>query len=308
MILRNSRLTVEIADLGTAYQGPRFDWTGFIVQVTLDHQHTFCGPESPLKGHGTGGIGLCGEFGISHPVGYHDARPGEKFPKLGVGLLTRPDNDWHDFAADYEMKSFPVRTQKSDTRVVYEMDPLPCRGYEARLSKTVQIRGNTLDIFCELENVGTKPLRTREYNHNFIAINGQPVGPGYRLRFAEGIAFAPDELSPLLTHSNGEICWKSPVPTDFFCPASGPFEATGPAWELIHEPTGGGMNETVDFSIAHLGLWCAPHVIAPEVFVSIDLSPGERQSWRRSYEFFAQGKNSALHFQSPFLTPGRSHG
>jgi hypothetical protein len=35
VILSNDRLRVEIADLGTVYQGPRFDWTGFITQVTL---------------------------------------------------------------------------------------------------------------------------------------------------------------------------------------------------------------------------------------------------------------------------------
>ena len=285
MILCNSRLSVEIADLGTTYQGTRFDWTGFVVQVTLDHQHTFCVPESMIKGQGTGGMGLCGEFGISFPVGYHDAQPGETFPKLGVGLLTRPENEDHDFAADYEMKSFPVRTQKSDDRIVYEMDPLPCRGYEARLRKTVQIRDNILEISCELENVGTRPLNTHEYNHNFIAINGQPAGPGYMLRLADGIALPPDDLSPLWTRSDGAVAWKSPVSAEFLCPVPGPFTATGPAWELIHEPTGVGVKETVDFPIAHLGLWCAPHVIAPEVFVTISVAPGECQSWKRSYEF-----------------------
>jgi hypothetical protein len=287
VILHSSRLAVEIADLGTTYQGTRFDWTGLITQVTLDGRHTFCQPESLVKGRGTGGIGLCNEFGVFYPVGYHDAEPGETFPKIGVGLLTRPTLDHHDFAINYEMKPFPVRVKQSDSRVVYEMDPLPCRGYETRLRKTVQLSESGIDIFYELKNVGTKAIHTHEYNHNFVSIDGSPSGPAYLLRLAKGIAFAPDEFSPLLTHSDGDVRWKSNVVENFLSPAPGAFKVTGPAWELIHEPSGVGLRETVDFPIAHFGLWCAPHLIAPEVFITIDLSPGELQTWTRHYDFFA---------------------
>ncbi|MFD1908517.1 hypothetical protein ACFSQ7_37740 [Paenibacillus rhizoplanae] len=86
-ILSNGVLTVEIAEVG-AYGGTRFDWTGFITGVTLEQGgHTFCVPESLVPGQGTGGIGLCNEFGISRAIGYEDAAAGEWFPKFGIGLL-----------------------------------------------------------------------------------------------------------------------------------------------------------------------------------------------------------------------------
>ena len=69
MQIVSSRLAVEISEPGTLYRGARFDWTGFVTQVTLDQQHTFCAPEALPGGRGTGGMGLCNEFGIRQPLG-----------------------------------------------------------------------------------------------------------------------------------------------------------------------------------------------------------------------------------------------
>jgi len=91
LTLKNDRLTVEIARPGSIYTGTRFDWTAFITQVTLDQTHTFCVPESDQPGQGTGGVGLCNEFGIEQAIGYDAAHPGECFPKFGIGLLVKPE-------------------------------------------------------------------------------------------------------------------------------------------------------------------------------------------------------------------------
>ena len=53
--LANHRLQVEIAEPGEVYHGSRFDWTGFITQVTLDGEHTYCVPESLVPGQGSDG-------------------------------------------------------------------------------------------------------------------------------------------------------------------------------------------------------------------------------------------------------------
>src|SRR4030043_185045 len=88
--IHSDQLAVEIAQPGSLYSGPRFDWTGFITQVTLvspeGTRHTFCVPESLEPGKGTGGWGLCNEFGNDKAIGYTDAQPGAAFPKLGICL------------------------------------------------------------------------------------------------------------------------------------------------------------------------------------------------------------------------------
>ena len=41
ILLCSDRLAVAIARPGTIYRGTRFDWTGFITQVTLEEKHIF---------------------------------------------------------------------------------------------------------------------------------------------------------------------------------------------------------------------------------------------------------------------------
>jgi len=78
--LENGRLNVEIARPGSVYNGSRFDWTAFITKIVLDNKYSFCAPESEIPGQGSGGFGLCNEFGINTPIGYDEAKPQEKFP------------------------------------------------------------------------------------------------------------------------------------------------------------------------------------------------------------------------------------
>jgi hypothetical protein len=234
---------------------------------------------------GTGGIGLCNEFGIFKPIGYDDAQPGEQFPKLGVGLLTKVDNVPYDFGVTYEIEPFPVSVQPGADRVVYVVEPLPCRGYEARLRKTVQLRGAALDVVYELENTGKRAIRTSEYNHNFVAINRHAPGPGYRLRLPKNAVVA--DAPPVLAIEGNDVRWRETLPGQIHCSAPGPHKQTdAPFWELVHEPDGVGMSETVDFPVEKFSLWCPPHLIAPEVFVAIDLEPGARMTWTRRYAFF----------------------
>lgn len=102
--LSNGVLSVDIADIGEDYKGTRFDWTGFITQVTLEKgNHTFCVPESLKEGEGTGGSGLCNEFGISRAIGYDEAPIGGWFPKPGIGLLQKLDSQSYSFISEYPL-------------------------------------------------------------------------------------------------------------------------------------------------------------------------------------------------------------
>ena len=60
-----------------------------------------------------------------------------------------------------------------------------------------------------------------------------------------------------------------------------------PQFELLHTPSGVGMREFDDFSPCRVAVWGTRHVISAEIFYSIDVQPGEVQSWTRRYEFFS---------------------
>ena len=90
ILLGNSILRIEIDKPGQNYRGSRFDWTGKITQITFDNKYTFCTEETlDSKLVNIRGRGLYNEFGISQALGYNECKPGEKFSKVGVGLIKK---------------------------------------------------------------------------------------------------------------------------------------------------------------------------------------------------------------------------
>lgn len=290
-ILSNGILTVEIAELG-AYSGTRFDWSGFITGVTLEQGgHTFCVPESLVPEHGSGGIGLCNEFAISRAIGYEDAAAGEWFPKPGVGLLQKQSDEAYDFFRKYPLIPFTINQELSRHSVTYTVQPMECRGYSMRLTKTITLNEDRLDIAYEIENVGDKPLRIEEYIHNFVGINGAAVGGEYELRLPGTLRIAAPESSytdNLLSLSGNSLTWKEEPDRPFYCRLEGWENAAADHyWELVHKPSGAGIRESGDFTAERIILWGEKHVISPEVFIDITILPRHSKGWKRSYQFFA---------------------
>lgn len=273
---------MRIAKPGAAYSGPRFDWTGFVTQVTLDGKVSFCQREDDAN-EGTGGAGLCNEFGIFAPVGFDDAKPGEWFPKIGVGLLQRPDRRPYSFARPYELRPFPISVTTRPASVTFRVTPVECRGYAVSLVKTLRVRANRLTVTYKLRNTGCKTVATHEYCHNFIAVNAAPIGPDYTLE----LPFKPDlggRRDGVAAHGTS-VTWPHTPHGAFFHPMERPSRKAGLAWELRHGPTGATVRETTDFPWLRFTLWGTHRVVSPEVFVRILLRPGESMSWKRVYDF-----------------------
>lgn len=294
IVLKSDRLNVEIAVPGTNYRRTRFDWSGWVSQATLDGETTFCALESLVPGEGTGGGGLCNEFGNGEPIGYDDCAAGESFPKLGVGLLTRPDDGRYDFFRPVPLEPFETsfETAADGRSVVFRQAPKPCRGYAAELVKTLSVAGNRLTIAYELRNAGEKRIETSEYNHNFVRIGGADIGPDYEMTLPIVSAFEstkPDR--PILSQEGDKLRWlRTPEAGESFYALARAFEpAPGlPSWTLVHKSSGAGMRETIDRPLLRLAVWGQTHVASAEMFVDIALEPGETMSWTREYEFFRE--------------------
>jgi hypothetical protein len=292
IVIRSSRLAVEIAAPGTVYNRTRFDWSGFVTQVTLDGSHTFCVPEDYDPNAGTGGIGLCNEFGIEKHIGYADARPGESFPKLGIGLLTRPNDAPYNFFKPHEIaQRFPIHIETGENQARFTVDPIDCQGFAARETKTLSVADNCLQIAYRLENVGRRPLITHEYCHNFVGIDQQPLSEDYRLHFPYPVKFEEipgldSMISNVLRVDGQDIRWKWTPQKAFYCRPIGFYQTSQPQWELKLEKSGVGMREYDDFAPARVALWGTTHVVSAEIFIDINLHPGQSQTWTRRYEFF----------------------
>lgn len=284
-ILKNNRLKIKIDYPGNNYNGSRFDWTGFITAVILDNKYSFCTSESLVANQGSGGVGLCNEFGIDTPIGYHIAKPGEKFPKLGIGLLTRPDEADYFFFDKYQVSPFAVEIIEEPNGIIFISKPLVCNGYAIKMTKKLSIKDNILKISYQLENVGAKLIVTEEYCHNFISINQNLVGSGYVLKFPYNINIK--KVPNVLTFKNNEITLNKVPKKDFHCHIEGFNSVNKHYWELVFKPLKVGVREHSDFSVKSVALWGTTHVISPEVFIDVNIKPGQTQQWTRSYEFFS---------------------
>lgn len=289
IILHSDRLEVEIAQPGSAYSGTRFDWSGFVTQVTLDGSHTFCVPEDYTPGKGTGGIGLCNEFGIDMPVGFSDTQPGDCFPKLGIGLLTRLDKPDYSFWYPHLIaRLFSIQVESGLDSATFTVQPIDCSGYAARLVKTLSVSANHLTIQYTLENTGSRPILTNEYVHNFVGINKQTIGPDTILSFPQAVELeSTSEMTAILHPSGNEMTLRSEPQTPFYCRLTGLAPSDQPQWTLVHTRSGVTMSESVNFAPIRIAIWGTTHVISVEVFHEINLQPGESTSWLRRYEFCA---------------------
>lgn len=320
--IHSDQLTIEIAPPGYVYAGTRFDWTGFITQITLTTpekiQHTFCVPESLEAGKGTGGWGLCNEFGNDKPIGYYDIQPGESFPKMGIGLLKRPDLSQYNFFYSYEIvKQFPIMIDVTENQAIFIVKPIDCRGNAARLTKRISVYENWLEIAYQLENVGSKLIDTNEYCHNFMGIDEHPLGPDYRLHLPYliqheySIAASRPFLLPLLHKvipkfvqekllkpmaapgnksvkiSGADFLFPSTPKSPFYFRIQGFSKSDGYQWELSHLPSGIRLREYDDFPPSRVAVWGTTHVISAEIFVDITLQPGQVKKWTRKYEFLS---------------------
>ncbi|MDO3413181.1 hypothetical protein QWJ34_25745 [Saccharibacillus sp. CPCC 101409] len=288
-ILGGGELTITIK-APEVCTGTRFDRTGWITQVRLESAGIdFCVPESLEAGQGTGGEGLSGEFGIDRPIGYDEAAPGETFTKLGVGVLTRIDDEAYSFARAYPVEAHEVRTEVGRSMIRFTAAAAETSGYAAELVKTIRVEGRSLSVHYKLTNRGSRNIATNEYVHNFVGIGGHMIDSNYvlRLPYRPELALLGDGgVEDRLELSDGKVTWKREAGGEFYALFGGFAGDAEPYWELLHEPSGYGMRESGDFDVPKLAVWGNAHVVAPEVFIDLALTPGETKEWTRTYEFF----------------------
>ena len=289
--ISNHILRLEIQEPGTGYNGSRFDWTGQIIQVIFENKHSFCTDEvpDPLKRH-LFGRGLYNEFGIDNPVGYENCRPGEKFPKIGVGYLLKESNKEYDFFSKYDIEPFDFSTTVEQDSVTFICSAKQYRGYAFTLVKNIALEDNMFTIRYQLENRGDLDINTNEYVHNFLAINRKNINNSYVLKFSfplqpEGFA---ENVNPghVVDIGDKEMTWKGVPESPFFFSHVHMGKLSRASWYLEHEESKVGISESCDFPINNINIWGTTHVVSPEIFYLISLKPGETTHWERKYSVY----------------------
>ena len=139
------------------------------------------------------GKGFYNEFGIHTALGFEDAKIGDWFHKIGVGLLKKDSNEYM-FNNKYEINPAKFETTNNTNSFLITCTSDTINGYSYLLIKKIELFKCHFTITYNLKNTGEKNIVTDEYVHNFSSINNELMGTNYELKF-------PLELKPELFHS-----------------------------------------------------------------------------------------------------------
>lgn len=224
------------------YSGTRFDWSSMIGNVRFNGNSLY-GTDMWRMPHNThwpeSGVGLASEFGVGDDgdfcfyrcgwpltggitngvLGYRQAKQGEPFLKVGVGLLIKGSCPACDSAEDYKFNSpyifaeQPVWTwtttnnNNNNLIAVSLRNQATLREYGYQLTKDIELTNdNVLLVTTTLTNTGAQPFSTVWYSHHFFTCDSIAIGPGYSVKL--GVSYYGK--SPLYEEP-GTWSWSTPL-------------------------------------------------------------------------------------------------
>ena len=292
------------------YRGTRFDWSGVIGSLEYEG-HRYYGPwftktdpavndflfqgADIIAGPCSAITGPVEEFSTDdQAMGYRQAKPGETFVKIGVGVLRKPhDGGEYSRFRLYEIVdpgTWKVRATR-DTIEFTQGVTDASSGYGYRYQKTVRLVGGQPEMVIDhrLRNTGERLIESDVYNHNFLVLDGQPPGPDFVLKmpFAIKAARAPDRA--LAEFRGDQIVYrkvlgaKETVYTDFhgFGPTAADYRFT-----IENKKAGAGVRITGDRPLSKVALWSIRSVLSLEPFIAMRIEPGREFTWRYTYTYY----------------------
>ncbi|MBN1295125.1 MAG: hypothetical protein JXB48_25045 [Candidatus Latescibacteria bacterium] len=274
------------------YRSTRWEWSGMIWQLTYKG-HTYfsersnCTPHDPLNNEHA--MSTAEEFGILDAIRFDEAKPGETFMKIGVGLLEKPEGDdsYHFYGKYRLVEPGTWSANYGDTWIEFVHTLHDRYGYSYTYRKRMDLVPGepALLIGNSLENTGTQRLVTDQYNHNFFAIDNVLIGPDYRIDFTFTPTLSAD-FSPTAGVRDNTLVFFKDVEKALFTNVLG-FGSSPEQNRVIitNTKTGAAVDIRGDYPLAKINFWTDGQVLSPEMFMGIDIAPGETVTWKRTYTF-----------------------
>lgn len=290
------------------YRGTRFDWSGVIGSLTYRgheyyapwfdsvdpavHDYKYEGAKI-IASSCSGITGPAEEFKTGDAaLGWDEAKPGGTFIKIAVGVL-RKDEGRYDFVKQYEIVDtgkwtvVPHRDSVEFTQVLAD----PSSGYGYTYHKTVRLVSGKPEMVLEhrLENTGRRAIQTSVYNHNFLVLDRQPIGPDLVTTFAFSLR-SPEPPDQRLAQLRGNQFVYERVLRDRDM-VEAPLEgfSDNPKDNDIrveNHKAGAGLRIVGDHPLSHVNLWSIRTVLAVEPFISMTIEPGGEFAWRITYDYY----------------------
>lgn len=290
------KATVAIPDPEKGYyRGTRFDWSGVIPKLEYAGHTYFLqrnpNPDPLAQGTASGPVeDFAGPGGSG--LNYVEAKPGETWVKIGVGVLKRMDEPRYSFQTTYEFVDhgkWTTRTGKGwieFTQVVTD----PKSGYAYIYTKTLRLVDGQPELTIEhsLKNTGSKTIATAVFDHNFLVLDKQPTGPDFTATFPWQATADRDFGGFAEIHGN-QVVYMKPV-ADGKQAASNilGYRPTAEDYDVRVEnhKTRAGIRIRGDHPLSRLFFWSVPTTVCPEAYIDISIEPGKEVAWKLTYDFY----------------------
>jgi len=289
------------------YRGMRFDWAGVITSLEYKG-HEYYGPffekfdpsvedvsigDPILAGVNSATSGPVEEFigKDGAALGFAEAKPGDTFCKIGVGSLNKPDNSPYNSYRIYTIVDGGERSVQHGADWIEFTQEVKCgSGYAFKYTKTIRFARNepVMMIDHTLVNEGKKAIESQVYDHNFMRIDHQPIGPDVVLTFPFALT-AKQDLKGIAESRGKQIVFPKPLTGgDTVDGGLAGFGKDQSDYDIRVEnrKTGAGIRIVADRPLASLWFWAVRTVVAPEPFVDINVAPGRDFRWKYSYRFY----------------------
>jgi len=291
------------------YRGTRFDWSGVIG--SLEYQgHDYYGPwftktdskvndfiyDGPdiVAGPCSAITGPVEEFSSKNKgLGFDEAKAGGTFIKIGVGVLRKPDNEDYSPYRLYEIANpgkREVHTKPDSVEFTQELSD-PASGYAYLYTKTVRlVKGKPEMVLAHtLKNTGQHTIETSVYDHNFLVLDKQPIGPDFVITLPYAMK-AEHPLDPQLAKIQGNrLTYLKPLTgRDTVAATFSGFGQTPASYsiQIENRKVGAGLRITGDRPLSEEHLWSIRSVLAMEPYVSMSIEPGKEFTWKYTYSYY----------------------
>jgi hypothetical protein len=295
------------------YRGTRFDWSGIIGSLKYAG-HNYYGPwftktDPSIKDYIYQGAdivaGPCSavtgpaeEFSTNDEgLGFSEASAGATFLKIGVGVLRKPDNAKYSMFRLYDIVDhgkWSVRVMPGSVEFTQRvMDP--SSGYGYLYEKTVRLVPAKPQMVIEhrLTNIGKRPIASSVYDHNFLVLDNQTIGPDFTITLPFEIHPATPVKAELGSVTGKTIAYRKLLEGhDQFGVNIQGFGKTARDYEITIENrhVGAGMKIAGDQPLESEELWSIRSILAMEPFIHMAIEPGKEFSWKYTYDYYTTAK------------------
>ncbi len=208
--------------------------------------------------------------------------------KIGVGILQKgPDAKYNAFQTFNIVEVGKWKVDNGRDWVQFRQNLAYGKwGYQYTKRITLPDNAGGFVISHTLQNTGSNTFDSLWYCHNFTIIDGEPIGPAYRVLFPFDVKLKDKPVGDVSALGRviriGEVTKEKPIWTLI---ETGKGKAEFDQVTVENSRSGAALRIVGDQPLDQWRFYAAPTAACPEPFVRIHVGPGEKMTWSYTYTF-----------------------